>query len=99
MKWAVIAVPALVVAAVAFCRPAQALPAGPGREALTAAPSPSLLPVRYDRYWHDRRTRYRGEAADADAGAIKPGEWQFSAQLQTQAPAQPSGTQLPPRAA
>ncbi len=99
MKWAVIAVPALVVAAVAFSGPAEALPAGPHREALAAAPSPSLLPVRYDRYWHYRRTRYSGEAANADAGAIKPGEWQFSAQLQTQAPAQPSGTQLLPGAA
>jgi hypothetical protein len=104
MKWAVIAVPAFVVAAAALGGPAQALPAGPGAAALrgtfAAAPSPSLLPARYDRYWHDRRDRYRGEPADADAGAIKPGEWQFSAQLQTQAPQQqPATTQLLPGAA
>ena len=99
MKWALIAVAASGVAAVAFCGPAEALPAGPGREPLAAPPPASLLPVRYDRYWHDRRTRYSGEAAEADAGAIKPGEWQFSTQLQTQAPPQASGTQLLPGAA
>src|SRR5260370_27323826 len=96
MKWAVIAAPALVIAPAALCGPAEALPAGPHREALAAAPPASLLPVRHDRYWHDRRDRYSGEAANADAGAIKPGERQFSAQLQTQAPAQASGTQLLP---
>ena len=106
MKWALFAIPACVAAGAFLCGSAQALPQPPSQGLIAALPSSSLLAVRYHRHYRHYRSRRSGgeptEAnADASAGAgtIKPGEWQFSAQLQTQAaalpPARPQSTAEP----
>ena len=47
------------------------------------------------RHWHPRWARYAAPERTA-AGTIKPGRWEFIAQLQTAAPELPASTPLPP---
>jgi hypothetical protein len=86
MKRIPIAVVAGVLAAAGFCSPTEALPRNLPSGILTAVPAPLLLPVRYHRHRH---YRHHDEpvtpATDADAGAIKPGQWEFAAQLEAAA--------------
>src|SRR5438128_6143997 len=109
MKWALIGVPAIVIAGAYACGPARAVPVPPPRGTIVAAQS-ALLPVRYHRhywryphyryygYWRHGHSRWARQSAPktAAAGGVKPGRWEFTAQLQTGATPQfPAGTQLP----
>lgn len=100
MNWTLIGIPALALAGACIDRPVEALPAAPARPALTAAQSPLLLPAAY--YW-DGYHRYRhavnatasSTSEVAGSGAVKPGRWEFTAQLRASAtPARPEGLQL-----
>jgi hypothetical protein len=106
MKRAVIWVAALVAAGACLCRPAQALPGGPPHEAATAAQSQPLFQVRgyrhHRQYGHQSQAARAATAEPAESGAVKPGQWEFAAQLQTSAPpqlpaaaSQPNGSQSP----
>ena len=91
MKRALVLVPALFLCG--LCRPAQALPVAQSRPAVALPAASPVVPARYRRH-HYRRD---GAAPDAtaDTGAVRPGQWQFAAQLQAPAPQQGSG-QAPP---
>lgn len=107
MKWALIGVPGIVLAGAYVSGSAQALPVVPRVEAVAAAQSPLLLSVRYYRhhwhyrhygYWRHGRSRWARDGApeQAGSGAVKPGRWEFVAQLQTPATSQLTAeTQLP----
>lgn len=88
MKPVPIAVAACILAAAALCPPARALPQSPPHGVRGAAQAPLLLPVRYHRhrYYYRRHNESSAAAAtDADAGAIKPGQWEFAAQIEAAA--------------
>jgi hypothetical protein len=99
MNRVLIGVPAIIFATACVIVPARALPIPPsGGPTVGAAPVP-LLQVRYHRhhwhFWHHRhyrhyghlRHRYAHGAEEAVGGAVKPGRWQFTAELQTPAAA------------
>lgn len=101
MKWAVIGVPALFVAWASLCEPVSAAPGAPPDEMKAAVQSQLLSPVRH----HSRHRRYRHASPTertaatpepAASGAVKPGLWEFAAQLQTSAASlRPVGSQAP----
>ncbi len=101
MKWVLIGVAGFVLGVLGGGWPAAAMPMPASAVGLAPAPA-AMLPVRYHR--HYRHHRYRayesGSAAETAArGAIKPGAWQFTAQLPGGTmPPLPSGTRLPPGA-
>ena len=91
MKSAPIAIVTLLLAAGSTAGPASAAPALPHPATIVRAPVLPLLEVRHRRY---RRTAE--EPAEAAASSvIKPGAWQFNAELQSAlpAPAVGQGTQ------
>jgi Protein of unknown function (DUF3617) len=99
MQRIAIAVAASILAAVGFGSPAHASPQSlPHETHAAAARAPLLLPVRYRRR-HRRRHEAAATAAVADAGAIKPGQWEFAAQLEAAALPQPGATAAPGPAA
>ncbi len=96
MNRALIGVPALAVAACCIGGPAQALPAGPPRAAITAAQSPPLLPVYGHHRYHSRRGHNVDSApAAADSVGVKPGQWEFTTRLDAFATPPPPGAQSP----
>ena len=107
MKWALIGVPGIVLAGAYVSGSAQALAVAPRLETAAAEQSPSLLSVRYYRhhwryrhygYWRYGRSHWARDRApeQAGSGTVKPGRWEFVAQLQTPATSQlPADTQLP----
>jgi hypothetical protein len=103
MKSVVIGISALVAAWAGLGEPASAAPGAPPHEVEAAAQSPLLSPVRHN----SRHRRHRNPSPaertaatrePAAPGAIKPGLWEFAAQLQTSA-ASPhqAGSQSPQR--
>ncbi|MBV9016745.1 MAG: DUF3617 family protein [Alphaproteobacteria bacterium] len=90
MRWAPIAIAVLIVGGSGLARQAHALPAMPPRDTTLAGPPIALLPVRYRRHYFHRRFRrphlahYSRHMPAADE--IKPGEWQFTSELQAPAP-------------
>src|SRR6266567_2619068 len=96
MNRALIGVPALAVAACCIGGPAQALPAGPPRAAITAAQSPPLLPV-YGHHRNHSRHRHSADSAPAaaDSVGVKPGQWEFTTRLDAFATPPPPGAQSP----
>jgi hypothetical protein len=97
MKPVPIAVAAWILAAVGFCPPAQAVPQGLPH-GMHAPAVPWLLRARYRRHRHYRRHDEQSVAAtDADGRAtddstIKPGQWEFAAQLEAAALAAPGSS-------
>lgn len=104
MKRIPIAVAASILAAAGLCSPAEALPQSLPYGAHAGAPAPLLLPARYHRHRHyQRHDRRDDEAAaeptDSDAAAIKPGQWEFAAQLEATALPSAGSTAAPDAAA
>jgi len=100
MKSVVIGFPALVAAWAGLGEPASAAPGAPPHEIKVAEQSQLLSPVRHS----SRHRRYRqpspverhaARPEPAVPGAVKPGLWEFAAQLQTSAASpRPVGSQL-----
>ncbi len=98
MRRSGIAVAAYVVAVACCWQPAQGLPQGLPSGARAAARAPLLQPVRYHRYRRYYRHYDHGRQAAADAAAIRPGQWEFAAQLEAAA-FPPAGSDLATAAA
>ena len=110
MNRALIGFPAIICVTACVIGSAQALPIPPSGETVARAATVPLLRVRYHRHHgHRFRQHYRHygylrhghgrrapEAEQAAGGAVKPGRWQFTAELQTpSAPKPPDGAQSP----
>ena len=111
MNRAWIGVPAVVLAGAWVVDAAHALPIAPPPASVVAANASPLLQVRYHRhhwhYWHHwhyrhygylRHRYWRGEGgAMAEQGAVKPGRWEFIAELQPPAGPQSSALTASPQ--
>src|SRR5690242_364348 len=90
MKSVPIAIATVLLAASSAGPAAAVSPAALSGRIIVAQPSPSLLEVRHRHY--RRAAPETAETAETDANAvIKPGAWQFNAELQSAAPSAPAG--------
>ena len=101
MRWAPIAIAILIVGGSGLTRPAHASPAMPPRDTMILEPSMALLPVRYHRHYFHRHYFHRPRLAHYSrhmpaADGIKPGEWQFTSELQAPAPVAGPQSSAPP---
>ena len=90
MRWAPIAIAILIVGGSGLARQVQALPAMPPRDTAFTGSSTVLLPVSYHRHYfyrhfHRRHLAHFSPHMPAEDG-IKPGQWQFTSELQAPAP-------------
>src|ERR1700704_2593850 len=94
MNRALIGVPVLALVGACIGGPARALPAAAPRAAIVAAQAAPLLPAHGHHRYHSRRAADPAPVA-ADAGGVKPGQWEFTTRLDAFATPQPPGTQSP----
>ena len=109
MNGALIGVPAIIFVTASAIVSARALPILPSGETMVGTATVQLLQVRYHRHhwhhwhWHFRHYGYLrhgyGRPEQAAGGAVKPGRWQFTAELQTPPAAKSPDESQAPRAA